>query len=309
MCPHPVPVWQRKDERGEDVYEYYGCGKCIICRQKKAREWATRLIHENYYHKEKCFITLTYSDDKIPVTVNYEMTLAKKDIQDFNKRLRKWLNKDTKDEEDKKKIRYLIVGEYSPEEERPHYHGVIFGWRPKDLLQTGFKNGRHIYTSADLTEKWGNGFTQVGSIEEGSIHYITGYLLKKTQITDLNGREAEKILASQGMGKQYALDHEKLIRKGELYVNGKRVGIPRYYEKILGLDKDAEYQIQKDRNIVENHFKRMDRIMEDIIEETYEPGHREMKIRQSIAIRIKKAQQQREKNLLKKLDNKKRSEL
>lgn len=68
------------------------CGKCIVCRQNRSAEWSARLVHESQYWEKKCFITLTYNNDNVPIVIDEKnsqgiLTLNKTDYQKFIKRL------------------------------------------------------------------------------------------------------------------------------------------------------------------------------------------------------------------------------
>ena len=65
------------------------CGQCVECRLKRSREWAVRCMHEASLHRDNCFLTLTYSDDKLR-----SPSLQYKDFQGFMKRLRSRFPKD-----------------------------------------------------------------------------------------------------------------------------------------------------------------------------------------------------------------------
>ena len=57
-------VPQATDERVKWVPA--GCGKCMECRKRKAREWQVRLSEEIRSNKTKCyFVTLTYSEENL----------------------------------------------------------------------------------------------------------------------------------------------------------------------------------------------------------------------------------------------------
>ena len=75
------------------------------------------------------FLTLTYADDRLPLTNNGNPTARIKDFSDFIKRFRK---------NSGLKIRYWGNSEYGPGDLRPHYHGIIFG---VDLLRYQMKTG------------------------------------------------------------------------------------------------------------------------------------------------------------------------
>ena len=95
-------------------YDTIPCGRCIGCRLQRRKSWADRAVQELPYHDSNLFVTLTYNDDNIPYNKAYDdsgniimtETLCKKDLQDFWKRLRKYL------ERYGDKIRYFACGEY-----------------------------------------------------------------------------------------------------------------------------------------------------------------------------------------------------
>lgn len=103
--------------------QYYNCGQCVNCRANKASQWKLRCLYELAKHDAAIFITFTYSDDWL-FSHNPNRSLIKKDIQDFNKRIRADIAYHKLDIN----YRYYIAGEYSDApKERPHYHGILFG--------------------------------------------------------------------------------------------------------------------------------------------------------------------------------------
>lgn len=157
------------------------CGKCIGCLLDKANDWATRCYCEMKNWENNCFITLTYDDDNIPKN----RQLRKKDLQDFWKRLRyyeqgmeQWENPRTSKIE--KPIRYLVCGEYGPTTLRPHYHAIVFNWKPKDLKFYKYnKSNQPLYTSKKLNKIWGKGFVIIGNANYQSACYVSRYVTKK----------------------------------------------------------------------------------------------------------------------------------
>nr|WAE43395.1 MAG: replication initiator protein [Microviridae sp.] len=200
------------------------CGRCTACRINRTREWATRITHELSYWEYSSFVTLTYNNENI----NKEMSLKKRDLQLFFKRLRKTLGKE--------KIKYYACGEYGENFGRPHYHAIIFGIQSNDKR---------------IKDSWPAGFVRCGSVTYESARYVAGYIQKK-----YNGKLAEEVygnkerpfqLQSQGLGKQWALDNETgLIENLGLTINGKKTTMPRYYRKILG-DKITEERMEQER--------------------------------------------------------------
>lgn len=148
----------------------FGCGQCMPCRVNRRRVWTARLLLESRCHDECCFLTLTYSSDKVPV----DESLDPGHHQLFLKRLRRKL--------EPAKISYYLVGEYGSRTDRPHYHVVLFGFAPEDRghLVAGKKDQLNYYgpKSRLLLDAWGNGDIDVGCVEEKSIMYALKHLTK-----------------------------------------------------------------------------------------------------------------------------------
>lgn len=200
------------------------CGKCPECLVEYSKEWAFRIMCEHEYHEESCFITLTYAED--PVSV------SKDECQRFLKRLRFKLHP--------LKIKYFICGEYGSQGKRPHYHAIIFGWKPKDLtFVRKTKKGSVIFTSKVLEKLWNKGFVSVGDVSLYDAFYSAKYMQKLND--QLPGVEKPFVLMSKGLGYQYMVDHaEELQQSDEIWFSGDKYHIPRYFmrkaEAELGLD-------------------------------------------------------------------------
>lgn len=127
------------------------CGTCIGCRTSAARAWSLRCQLELQIHKHATFTTLTYEDEKLPPT------LRRRDLQLFLKRLRKRL--------DTRRLRFFAAGEYGEQNQRPHYHAILYGAR---------ENDRDL-----IHDTWGAGFTQTVAVTPAAIAYTAGYCAKK----------------------------------------------------------------------------------------------------------------------------------
>ena len=62
-CSHPKRVYNKYS--GE--YVFVPCGECAICKNRRASHYTALLERERLQHKYCFFVTLTYSDEKIPV--------------------------------------------------------------------------------------------------------------------------------------------------------------------------------------------------------------------------------------------------
>ena len=209
------------------------CGKCVACKIARVREWTVRILHESEYYKHSVFVTLTYDDDHLPIN----NTLEKKEYQKFMKRLRKALPNDDR-------IKYFACGEYGEESERPHYHAIILGLRlckdTKDLIE----------------EKWPQGFVRLGTVTYDSIRYVLDYMHKKyngemaEELYDKRNRERPFQLMSLGMGKRHAMQNVgRYADNLYLTVRGKKMGLPQYYKRLYGLDKETLKTVGRERAV------------------------------------------------------------
>lgn len=219
------------------------CGHCVACRIARTREWAVRLYHEKSSWKETSFVTLTYDDDHLPVN----NSLSKRELQLFFKRLRKQIVTN--------KIKYYACGEYGENTDRPHYHAIIYGF-----------DGCSVKGSDLLKDEWPLGFVKCGSVTFDSCRYVCQYVQKK-----YDGLLAEKTygcreppfqLQSLGLGKDFALKHADQIRNNlDITIDGKHVGIPKYYVKKLGLELEMRTKaVESNLDDVQIKLKHMTRI-------------------------------------------------
>lgn len=144
------------------------CGRCTGCMIDRSQQLATRCMHEAQMHRDNCFITLTYSNEALPI--NYSVNLS--DWQNFMKRLRKSL--------EPKKVRFFACGEYGENTLRPHYHALIFNHQFSNLqFRRQNKNQDNLYTSEELSKLWPQGFHEIGQLTYKSAGYCARYCLKK----------------------------------------------------------------------------------------------------------------------------------
>lgn len=200
--------------RSSSSREFVPCGKCNFCLSVKREEWTFRLLQEAKQSKTAAFLTLTYEDGTVPTTSDGLLDLRKRDLQLFQKRLRK---------ENAKfvpwPVRYYSVGEYGTRTERPHYHSIMFNVC-KDV-------------SARYSDIWSAGMVRVGDVNVASIHYVTKYVINR--IGDYGGREPPFSLMSKrpGIGSSYLWTHAEWHldeRRNYTNVNGKIGRLPRYYK-------------------------------------------------------------------------------
>lgn len=136
------------------IDSHYGavkCGQCMPCRVSKRREWTGKLLLEANEYEISTFLTLTYSDENVPLTHDYLTTLDKDTAVDVIKRFNH---------------RYFIVGEYGDDTKRAHYHAILFGMDPN-----------HAYYEAQ--KHWEKGFIQADLCNTARLKYVAKYTTKK----------------------------------------------------------------------------------------------------------------------------------
>lgn len=159
------------------------CRSCPECYEQTRREWITRAVCESKMHDKMIFLTLTYSDDKIPISefvdedgvIWKHSTLRYKDFQNFMKRLRKSLDRP---------IRFMVCGEYGSHTFRPHYHAIIYGVGLDDFggiaEYSVNSHGDTLYTCGELERIWKNGYVICSPANIATIGYVAGYVAKKS---------------------------------------------------------------------------------------------------------------------------------
>lgn len=204
------------------------CGKCPACIKRRGSEWSFRLLEESKVSDSAHFITLTYDTANVPITKNGFMSLEKRGLQLFFKRLRKLhvsrevVDKYGEDKEFRKSLKYYAVGEYGGNTNRPHYHIILFNARVELIA-----------------EAWKLGHVHYGNVCGNSIGYTLKYMSKKGKIPahKNDDRVREFGVMSKGLGKSYITEamvnwHHAALEE-RMYCNlpgGEKVGMPRYYK-------------------------------------------------------------------------------
>lgn len=222
MCYFPKSVNPNSPASRKGIREF-GCGVCPECLRKKSNYWSLKCTAQS---KTMCgmMITLTYDQyvrdsngNIVGERLPDDMSVHKRDVQLFVKRLRKYIDYYGHGE----KIKYLISAEYGKRTHRPHYHAIIFGYQFADIVPyKKSKRGNMIYKSATLNKIWKNGICTVDSINiNGAVaRYCTKYCMKDA------GADDTFMLFSRGIG------DEELLRDfngRSYYVEGRECAIPR----------------------------------------------------------------------------------
>lgn len=173
------------------------CGKCIPCQKKRRADWSFRLEQEYLNSNSALFITLTYDDLHLPFVtskgrITKKPTLNKKHLQNYIKRLRnehskfiKQQSKDLKVKLTSRPLRYYSVGEYGSKTQRPHYHILLFNMDIANLTP--------------IKTKWNSGFTDIGTVTNKAINYVTKYMFKPF---DTKNDQREKPFSNMSKGRK-----------------------------------------------------------------------------------------------------------
>lgn len=207
MCLSPVSI--SRTYLGRRVVSWAPCGKCAECIKDKQNESVIKTLEEVMKVKGNVyFLTLTYSDDNVPLTVDEDgelideetgeilstlKSLDNKDITNWKKRCKRYIQYHFKRN---CQFSYLICGEYGPQTHRPHYHALFIGISPEDM---------EIFK-----QDWerNNGYTCVKQVSrfdiERTARYVSKYITKMRDLEDpnvMNGKVAKpRKMSSIGYG-------------------------------------------------------------------------------------------------------------
>lgn len=224
MCFSPIMLFYNKVEKKYTIKDssdcdplkaiVVPCGRCAQCQKNRKQSYTVRAKaeYQKYGPLKTCMLNLTVNDENMEkVFPNGE--LNHEEFQKFMKRLRRSLNKKYGTNV---KIKYICGAEYGEDNGRPHFHIIIYGWKPDDLKywsksQKGYKQ----YRSAFIEKCWRNvdfdddeeaveefnnnnpnitqvdgkaydyiplGFVTVGEVYDSTVAYVTKYVLKNAEI-------------------------------------------------------------------------------------------------------------------------------
>lgn len=214
------------------------CGRCNACLVRSRMEWSLRLQEEARVSKDSYFITLTYDNDHLPILECVEPdtgacfycgVVDKKDVQNFNKRFRKYLETHFNT-----KTRFYLISEYGPQTLRPHYHGIYFMdsiLSPDDVL-------------AAVASCWPSPNVTVDCVTDERIRYVTEYALTRKDIPSYLVPNFRLMSNRPGLGAAYVGRMSKwhLADVANRFYSpsqdGHKVSMPRYYRNKI-YDKET----------------------------------------------------------------------
>lgn len=212
-----------------DIVSEVPCGKCAYCVTNRRSDWMFRIHHEMRDSQYPgYFITLTYSQKKVPRLKDGQLTLKFRHVQLFFKKVRKAGYY----------AKYVCVGEYGEGTSRPHYHVLL--WTDMSVQ--------------DIERIWSKGHIDVGELTMASAMYTLKYIITKGVWPKDERRQKPRAQFSRGVGASYLgknfLEgiqvHDYHVPEfGRLnlisYIDGVKVRLPRYYRnKIVPREKMKE---------------------------------------------------------------------
>lgn len=207
-CISPITL------KRDGVISHVPCGRCFACLSNRRKSWLFRLREEQKKFLNSFFVTLTYSDENLPID-NCVPHVSSRDLQLFFKRLRHSV---------KKTLTYYAVSEYGCNTLRPHYHAIIFC----DLDSETFLKC--------LKESWKLGFVYLGKCNAKTINYVTKYVTLRTRLPEIysyGSPYAPFTRCSKGLGISFLTPQMVSYMRSKkdylITVDGKRSVIPRYY--------------------------------------------------------------------------------
>lgn len=199
------------------------------------------------------FVTLTYDTHSVPITSNGFMTLRKKDLQDFFKRLRYYEGQDKTISSDQYNIsvrygtadnksfssvpiKYYAAAEYGSIRKRPHYHIILFNVKNMD----------------NIRKAWTDGAVHIDEVNNNTIDYTLKYIQKPSNRHRFKAFDGEKefSLMSKGLGDGFRTPEIDKFYQDNLDINylvtdkGYKIPMPKKYRDEI-LSKE-----QKDEQIV-----------------------------------------------------------
>lgn len=241
------PLLFSRRESGSDEGVDIACGQCIGCRLERSRQWAIRSMHEASLYDDNCFLTLTYSDEHLPLGG----TLVRRDFQLFLKRVRKYAVRRRG-----RSFRFYGCGEYGESTFRPHYHVLCFDLDfPDKRPWRKSPSGHSLCRSEELEDLWGFGSAELGGVTFHSAGYVARYCLKKVVgkgaaahylRRDAEGREYQLLpefaAQSLGVGRPWLERFKSDVYPDDfVVVNGRKMKPPVFYDRYLEKNFPDEY--------------------------------------------------------------------
>lgn len=144
--------------------------------------------------------------------------------------------------------------------QKKHWHLIVFNHDFMDKTVYTVREGITLYTSEALGKLWHHGFNSIGDVSAASAMYQAQYVEKDLKNGNRQNQRKSHSKHS-GIGKPYFLAHyENILQLGYIPMDGKKMPIPRYFQKIAHrhychfYDKAAFFDLS-DRKALYRPFK------------------------------------------------------
>lgn len=253
QCLHPIILPPSIANDGHIIEpRKVPCGKCAVCLRRKGREWYVRLKSEYEWHDGNAyFVTLTYSDWCLPTTKSGIHTVCKQDVQKFFKRLRRAISP--------YKIRYFLISEYGEDNQRPHYHMILYGFPhhlydiEKCILNAWSVKNKHGYQLLI-------GNIQVDKIVDNRLWYLANYMCDNTWRPAGSYRNFMLSSRRPGLGSCYLTPEMVSYHRNNLTkitsFDGKHYPIPRFLsDKIFDDDMKSQINEENEKRDILSYYR------------------------------------------------------
>lgn len=212
------------------------CGQCHACRINRTSQWTLRMLYELGCWDKASFVTLTYNDENLPLDRGLHLS----DFQKFKDNLRY--------NSDNRKFRYYHCGEYGDRKKRPHYHVILYGFdsfdkEDREIVYESWHKCESFFFD-QLPRNYMKSKSPVGKgmlpVCREDIAYTAGYVQKKLTgelgKKEYGNKRPPYSTCSQGIGLDIAMANSERLKDNKFtFLNGKRIGVPRYFREKLGI--------------------------------------------------------------------------
>lgn len=258
-CISPIPM-KIKSKFGISQIVDIPCGHCLNCLIKKQQqvEFLSKKELLDVYRsgRSASFVTLTYSDDNLPINEKGFSTLRRSDVQKFIKNIRRQMDYYNENIP----FKYLYCGEYGDGSHSTGKNGVTTTCRPHyHLIFLGLSTAQ---TQKYTRKLWKYGLCDIGELSAGGIRYVTKYMTKATP--DKNVKELREKCGVQnpffyhsiGLGKKWINENlEKIVEDGFTFnIAGKKNLFPKYIMRYVSDHTGIDYLPYVKKFIKENQL-------------------------------------------------------
>lgn len=253
---------------GQSLYlQDIPCGKCDLCLIENRYSKALRIMLEaESYPDSVFFITLTYDNEHIE---NNELNHSHwvQFMKDFrakfcqakycNIRDRGTLRHGKEYSKTFNRIKQVVAGEYGDSFGRRHFHGILFGHKFNDLVDTGrvSSKGFPVYTSPSLQSVWKKGMVQVDVVTFDLALYVAAYITDKALDEEQetpDGYKKQYGRFGKGIGLRWISKYWRdVLSVGKVMLLNRDFPVPRYFFEAIKKAHPLEFEKWKRKKVLQ----------------------------------------------------------